>query len=60
MEKFLELLPGIVIAIGAAIALAAAVAKLTKSKKDDEVVAKIDEAFDVVEDLVSGRGDEEK
>lgn len=54
MEKFIELLPLIVVAIGAAITLAAAVAKFTKTKKDDEVIAKIDAAFDKVEDLVSG------
>ena len=59
MEKFIELLPLIVVAIGAAIALAAAVAKFTKTKKDDEVIAKIDAAFDKVEDLVVGT-DEEK
>lgn len=52
MERFLELLPAIVVLIGAVIAAAAAAAKLTKTKRDDEVIAKIDEAFKKVEDIV--------
>jgi hypothetical protein len=53
MERFLELLPAIVVLVGAVIAAAAAAAKLTKTKKDDEVIAKIDEAFKKVEDIVA-------
>ncbi len=54
MEKLLELLPYIVGALGAAIGLAAAVAKFTKTKRDDEIIAKIEEYFEDVVDYVDG------
>lgn len=59
MEKFIEILPYLIGAIGAAIGLAAAVAKFTKTKRDDEIVAKIDDAFDKVVALATP-GDKEE
>lgn len=60
MEQFLALLPYIVGAVGAAIGLAAAVAKFTKSKRDDEIIAKIDEAFDKAVAFVAPDNTEDK
>jgi len=60
MEKLIELLPYLIGAVGAAIGLAAAVAKFTKSKRDDEIIQKIDEAFDKAVAFVAPGNDEEK
>lgn len=38
--------------VGALLAAAKVGAKFSKTTKDDEIIAKIDEAFDTVEDLV--------
>ena len=59
MEKFIELLPAILVLVGAVLAAAAAAAKLTKTKRDDEVIAKIEDAFEKVEAIVAPKSDEE-
>jgi len=44
--------------VGALLVAARYATSLTKTKRDDKVVAKIEEAFGKVEDLVTGRDSE--